>query len=147
MQDDNLENLVLTREQVASLTPQQIQHINAGMRDRAARNLGFTYLTYPMIDARIEGWDPGHPIHDLTDFLNTPEFIEFAGRIIRTPGVNKVDCHASNYQAGSYLTRHYDDGMMKERRAAYTFGLTRKWEPDWGGLLMFWTTITTSTAP
>jgi len=80
---------------------------------------------------------PDHPIHDLTNFLNSAEFIAFARAIIGDAKVSKIDCFASAYQRGHFLTRHKDEGEKLERRAAYTIGFSRNWQPDWGGLLMF----------
>ncbi len=136
-QNDARENIVFTRDEIAAMGAEKRRALEEGIRQRAADNFGFTYFTYPMIEARLGNWDPGHPIHALTDFLNAPEFIAFAKAIIDEPRLTKIDCHATNYQRGHFLTRHTDEGAKRERRAAYTIGLSRKWEPDWGGLLVF----------
>lgn len=136
-QDDHGRNRLLTREQLRAIPPQELDALERGIRKRAAQNLGFTYFTYPMIEAAQQRWDPGHPIHALTQFLNSAEFLDFARALIAFPGLTKIDAQASNYQPGHYLTRHVDDGVKKERRAAYTIGFSRNWQPDWGGLLMF----------
>lgn len=138
-QNDAGQNLLLTAEQVKQMPPAEKQALDAGIRQRAANNLGFTYLTYPMVHAVLENWDPGHPIHLLTQFLNSRELIDFAGAVIGHKSLTKTDAHATNYQRGHYLTRHIDDGERKERRAAYTLGFSREWQPDWGGLLLFLT--------
>lgn len=136
-QNDHGQNILLTKEQIQALSPQDLAALEHGIQDRAAANLGFTYFTYPMIEAMQQRWDPGHPIHVLTQFLNSPDFLSLAKTIIDCPGLTKIDAQASNYQPGHYLTRHVDDGLKKERRAAYTIGFSRNWQPDWGGLLMF----------
>ncbi|MFZ2031947.1 MAG: 2OG-Fe(II) oxygenase family protein [Vitreimonas sp.] len=136
-QNDAEQNILLTREQIAAMSDEERRGLEDGIRRRAAENLGFTYFTYPMIEARLGNWDSGHPIHALTDFLNSSEFIAFAKALIGEPRLTKIDCHATNYQRGHFLTRHADEGEKLERRAAYTIGLSRKWEPDWGGLLLF----------
>ncbi len=136
-QDDTRRNILLTSEQLNAMSTAERNKLEDGIRRRAAENFGFAYLSYPMIEARISGWDRGHPIHAVTDFLNSPAFIEFARQLIDCPAVSKIDAQASNYQAGHFLTRHVDDGTKKERRAAYTIGFSRNWQTDWGGLLMF----------
>jgi SM-20-related protein len=136
-QNDAGENVLLTREELAAMSAPERQKFEEGVRRRAADNYGFFYLTYPMIEARLSGWDAGHPIHALTDFLNSAEFIAFARTIIGDPNVTKIDAQASHYNRGHFLTRHVDDGVKKERRAAYTIGFSRNWQPDWGGLLLF----------
>lgn len=137
LQDDQEKNVLLTREQLAAMSPEERNRLSAAQQARAARNVGYSYLMYPMIGAWIERWDPGHPIHKLTEFLNSPPFITFAQGIICDPNITKIDAHASRYGPGHYLTKHVDDGEIKERRAAYTIGFSRDWQPDWGGLLMF----------
>ncbi|MBS0385821.1 MAG: 2OG-Fe(II) oxygenase [Proteobacteria bacterium] len=136
-QNDARENVMFTRDRLAAMSADERRALEDGIRRRAAENFGFTYFTYPMIEARLGNWDPGHPIHALTDFLNSPEFISLARMLIGEPRLTKIDCHATNYQRGHFLTRHIDEGAKLERRAAYTIGLSRKWEPDWGGLLVF----------
>jgi SM-20-related protein len=136
-QNEYHETILLTQETLAAMSAEQRRKLEEGIRARAADNLGYTYYTYPMIEAAQRGWEPGHPIHALTVFLNSPSFLEFAKQITDEPVVTKVDAHASNYQRGHYLTRHIDDGKKKERRAAYTIGFSRNWQPDWGGLLLF----------
>jgi Rps23 Pro-64 3,4-dihydroxylase Tpa1-like proline 4-hydroxylase len=90
-----------------------------------------------MIEAYMRGWDPGHPIHLATEFINSPEFLELGRRVTGVSAVNKADAHATFYGPGDFLTRHLDEGEDKERRAAYVLGLTEGWQPDWGGLLLF----------
>lgn len=136
-QNEFRENMLLSQEQLRLMSPDARKQLEEGIRGRAAENFGFTYFTYPMIEAAQSGRDLQHPIHALTAFLNSPEFIAFAGAIISHPNITKIDAHASNYVRGHFLTRHIDDGRRKERRAAYTIGFSRDWQTDWGGLLMF----------
>src|SRR6185295_15438206 len=74
-QNDAGQNVVLTRDEIAAMSAEQRRALEDGIRRRAAENFGFTYFTYPMIEARLGDWDRGHPIHALTDFLNSAEFI------------------------------------------------------------------------
>lgn len=136
---------------VVQLSQAQIQEIGqAGMAARmqkvmqlAARNYGYCYNTYPMIEAVTTGADPGHPIHKLTAFLNGREFLDFGAAVIGHDAITKADAQATLYSRGSFLTRHVDEGAQKERRAAYTISFCRNWQTDWGGLLMFLDKATT----
>lgn len=112
------------------------EHIQA-VHERAQQNIGFLYNSYPMIQAVFENADPGHPIHELTNFLNSREFLDFGATVIGHDAITKADAQATFYAQGHFLTRHIDDGEKKERRAAYTLGFSQNWQPDWGGLLMF----------
>lgn len=136
-QDADEKNVMVTPGEWANMPAEHKRELERLSQERAASGLGFTYYTYPMIPARIDNWDPGHPIHKLTDFLNSGEFVTFARRIISNFEVTKIDAHASYYRPGDYLTTHRDEGDIKERRAAYTLGFSRNWRPDWGGLLLF----------
>jgi SM-20-related protein len=136
-QNETGQNILYSKEEWANLSQPQRVAIAKGMHERAARNLGYTYMTFPMIDAYLQRRVPDHPIHALTEFLNSPELLTFAGQVIGHPHLTKASAHASRYGPGHYLTRHTDEGELRERRAAYTLGFSRKWEPDWGGLLLF----------
>ena len=127
------------------LSQAEIQALGqAGMAERmqkvmalATRNHGYCYNTYHMIHARSDGSDPGHPIHQLTAFLLSDEFLRFGGAIIDHANLTQVDAHATLYTRGSFLTRHVDEGSNRERRAAFTLSFCENWQTDWGGLLMF----------
>lgn len=108
-----------------------------GAFERARQNRGYFYNSYPMIEGYLKGWDQGHPIHLVTEFINGPEFLNLGRAITGIAGINKADAHATAYHPGHYLTRHLDYGDDHERRAAYVLGFTRNWQPDWGGLLLF----------
>jgi Rps23 Pro-64 3,4-dihydroxylase Tpa1-like proline 4-hydroxylase len=138
LQDATTKNVVLTREEFTKLSPEKRREFDEGMRRRAAEGVGHLYLVYPMIEAAVQGYDPGHPIHELTEFLNSRPMIEFARALIRLPAVSKVDAHASCFLPGHYLNRHVDDGLIKERKAAYTINFSREWRPDWGGMLLIY---------
>lgn len=105
----------------------------------AREGFAFLYLCYPMIAAHLAGEDPGHPLHDVTSFLNGDEFLEFARRLAGDKSIRKVDAQATYYRPGDFLTLHDDDDQAADgrRRAAYTLGLSRRWRPDWGGQLAF----------
>jgi len=116
------------------------EKIDALARDalmRARQNRGYLYYTYPMIEGYLRGWDRGHPIHQVTEFINGPEFLGLGRRVTGVAGITKADAHATAYHPGHYLTRHLDYGEDHERRAAYVLGFSRGWQPDWGGLLLF----------
>ncbi|MBI1197063.1 MAG: proline hydroxylase [Phenylobacterium sp.] len=126
---------VLSPDAMARLGPDEIRaRLEAAMR-RAADGFAYLYLVYPMIDAYVDGRDPGHPLHAVTEFLNGPDFIAFAAAVTGETVV-KVDAQATCYRPGHFLTLH-DDRGVGERRAAYTLGLTQGWRPDWGGQLLF----------
>ena len=126
-----------SQEEWAGMDEAERSNILEGVFDRARKNRGFHYHTYPMIEAYLGGWDQGHAIHKLTELINSPTFISLGQMITGVPGINKAEAHACQYTKGHYLTRHVDDGAERKRRAAYVLGFTKGWQPDWGGLLLF----------
>jgi len=108
------------------------------VHEAARKQGGYCFYQYPMSQARFQGWDIGHPIHQLTDFLNTDAFLDIGRAITGEPRINKAEAMASLYAPGHFLTRHIDHGSNGERRAAYVIGMTRDWQADWGGLLLFY---------
>lgn len=137
LQDENKQNMLLTSRELAEMAPEKRQAIESRMRARAASTFGYTYCAYPLGQSFQEKWDPGHPIHNVFPFLNEPSFLNFARTVSGCASIARVDGHATNFMRGHYLIRHVDPGDRRERRAAFTFGFSRDWQPDWGGLLLF----------
>lgn len=128
---------------VVQRTPEQLQSIGrAGMQQimqkvfaQARRNIGYCYNGFhltenPDLQARdAAGLTP------LAEFLNSRTFLDFGARLIGETGINRVDAQATLFMPGHFLTRHIDDGIHQERRAAYTLSFSRNWQTDWGGQL------------
>ena len=129
--------VVMTQAEYAALSPSERSVMHQGINERARSNTGFAYNTWPMITAYLEGWEPGHPLHAVTEFLQSEAVREFGRRVIGAERITKVDAQATLYAPGHFLTRHQDVGLKQERRAAYTLGFARDWQPDYGGLLAF----------
>ena len=122
-----------------AIAPEERQRILQNAARRAAENRGFIYYTYPMIEAYLKGEDPGNPIHQITEYVNSPDFMNIIRQIMDQPGLTKAEAHACEYRPGHYLTRHIDEygGDHEGRQAAYVLGFSKNWQPDWGGLLLF----------
>jgi Rps23 Pro-64 3,4-dihydroxylase Tpa1-like proline 4-hydroxylase len=129
--------VVLSQEQLQAMAPDRRAALFRDINARARDNIGFLYSVWPMIQAYLEKWEPGHPLHAVTEFLQTAEVREFGRAVIGCARITKVDAQATLYGPGHFLTRHRDEGLKLERRAAYTLGFARDWQPDYGGLLAF----------
>ena len=127
---------VLDQAAVRALGREELTRRMQQLHTRARDAFAYVYLGYPMIAAYIGGRDPGHPLHQVTEFLNSAEFLEFGRRVTNDPTIVKADAQATFYRPGDFLNLHDDTGVG-ERRAAYTIGFTRRWRPDWGGQLLF----------
>ncbi len=106
--------------------------------ERARDGFSYLYLNYPMIEAYIRDKDPGHPIHEVSAFLNNTEFLDLLRAVTARRDIIKAEASATFYRPGDFLTLH-DDGAtaLAHRVCAYTLGFTRAWRPDWGGQLLF----------
>ncbi len=105
--------------------------------ERAVDGFAYLYLCYPMIRAYLEKRDQDWPLHQMTEFLNTPEMLDFTRTITGESTVIKHDAQATLYARGHFLNVHDDTGDSAERRAAYVMGFTKNWRLDWGGNLLF----------
>lgn len=108
--------------------------------ERARKDFAFVYLTYAMIEAYLAGQDPGHPIHQVSEFLNGPAFLGLLRAVTGRQEIVKAEAFATLYRPGDFLTWHDDAKgatQAEKRICAYTLGFTRGWRPDWGGQLLF----------
>jgi Rps23 Pro-64 3,4-dihydroxylase Tpa1-like proline 4-hydroxylase len=71
------------------------------------------------------------------EFLNSREFLEFARDVTGMGDIAFADAQATLFRPGHFLTQHDDEVEGKNRRAAYVLSFTRRWRPDWGGILEF----------
>ncbi len=135
--DERDEAVHYARAEIDAMGKDAFQAKARGVMERARKNIGYLFYSYPMVEAYLNGWNPGHPIHQMTEFINGPEFLGLGRTILGQPAVNKAEALATLYAPGHFLTRHLDHGDKGERRAAYVIGLSKDWQPDWGGLLLF----------
>ena len=96
----------------------------------------FSYDSYMIVRAVKEGWTP-NLLHAVLEFLNSPEFLNFARRLTGEPGINAVTAQGTRYRAGQFLTRHEDQEVNEGRVCAFVINLSTDWDSDWGGLLQF----------
>ena len=112
------------------------QSVGAGVRQG---DYGFIYGQYPMLDAYLGKWAPGHPLELVLEYINTPEFLDFVRAITGIPGLIKADAQATLFAPNHFLAMHDDRGTGEEgRQVAYVLSLAREWRPDWGGYLLFY---------
>ena len=104
---------------------------------RAREGFEFYFDRYRMIDARRDGTDPQLVLHAVVDFLNSPQFLDFARQLTGDPAIRMVSAIGVRYRAGHFLRAHNDLANHENRAFAYVINLSRQWSPDWGGLLHF----------
>jgi Rps23 Pro-64 3,4-dihydroxylase Tpa1-like proline 4-hydroxylase len=106
------------------------------LNEAASRAEGFAYFGYRMTEAWRDG-APDTSLGRLHNGLRSKETMETIRTITGANTFDNVFAQATEYRPGHYLTRHLDDPKGEHRKFAFVLGLTRKWDPDWGGLLQF----------
>ncbi|MGD9584688.1 MAG: 2OG-Fe(II) oxygenase family protein [Lysobacterales bacterium] len=106
-------------------------------RGVAVHAFQFVYESYMMVRAYQEGRDPGLYLHGLLEYLNSAAFLDRARWLTGDPAIRAASAQATCYRPGYFLTQHNDHNAEEGRAFAYVINLTRRWHPDWGGLLQF----------
>ncbi len=77
------------------------------------------------------------PLTGFARLMSSEPMIDFLRAVTGSSEVSFTDGQATAYGPGDFLTGHDDDVPGKDRIAAYVFGMTPRWRPEWGGLLLF----------
>jgi Rps23 Pro-64 3,4-dihydroxylase Tpa1-like proline 4-hydroxylase len=104
----------------------------------AADGIGYLYCGYVMNPERSHGDDDLRYLYEVYEYLNSRDMLDFIEQVTGRQDLIRADAQYTRYSSGQYLTRHLDDIEGESRRLAYVFGFTRRWHPDWGGLLQFY---------
>ena len=78
-----------------------------------------------------------NPLSDFARLMSSEPMLATLRAITGDKDLAFSDGQATAYGPGDFLTCHDDDVPGKGRRAAYVFGMTPGWKPEWGGLLLF----------
>ena len=128
---------LLSHDQFNALTAEQREAIDARINARARETFQYRYRCYPMLDAYLQRRDPGLRLHQVLEFINSPEMIEFVRTVTGMKQIVRADAQATLFAPGDFLTLHNDFDAAKGRLAAYVLGFTRNWRADYGGMLQF----------
>lgn len=124
-------------QEMASLDAEKKALISKSLMQNATHGIGYLYCGRVMKEGRIPTGDAAF-LYDVFRYLNSPDMLQFVADITGRKDLERADAQYTRYSAGQYLTRHRDDIEGTTRRLAYVFGFTRRWHPDWGGLLQFY---------
>jgi len=103
-----------------------------------AGDFAFVYGRYPIVDAYLQGWDPGHPLDLVLEYINAEPMLELVRQVTGDGSLIKADAQATLFAPGHFLTTHDDSVDAEGRRIAYVLNMSRDWRPDWGGYLLFY---------
>jgi len=131
--------------QVFRVTPTMADALDVAQRNRiidavqadAGDRFQYMYDKFS-IDAVCAAGRPCPPaLAGLYEAFNSPAWLDAFRTLTGDERVALVDCHASRYRPGHFLTTHDDEDPSKTRLFAYVLNLTRDWRIEWGGLLQF----------
>ena len=97
----------------------------------------YVYDNRPLGSGHVPNPPRGDLLDDFEYWLNEEPQLEVMRTITRAADTQRIYCQASRFVNGQVLTEHTDHGGGK-RLVAHVFNLTRTWNPDWGGLLLFY---------
>jgi Rps23 Pro-64 3,4-dihydroxylase Tpa1-like proline 4-hydroxylase len=123
--------------QLGALTPQQRQGFMNNIYARARSQFQYVFNQYFITQAIANNEQPGHPMHQMEEFMNSQEMLDLMRKLTGEPAVAKADTYASTYLPGHFLTTHDDKHASHDRVAAYVFSMTKGWDTNWGGHLAF----------
>ena len=126
--------LELSRDDRAAMTEDERRALYRQIDERAC--LGFQYryegLRVPPPDA-----DDADSLQRFAQLMAGPAMLRFLGQIIDRDGLGFTEGQATAYAPGDFLTCHDDEVQGRNRVAAFVLGMTPRWRPEWGGLLLF----------
>ncbi|MBV9210240.1 MAG: 2OG-Fe(II) oxygenase [Acidobacteria bacterium] len=119
----------IPQSQLLQMKPQELEQLDCEVAAQAARGFQFRFMRAALCEGSREATG-------LAAQLMT-ELVEFGRSVTGDVEIAEANMYGSYYAPGSYLKSHNDVIANGRRRAAYVLSLTRKWELDWGGLLVF----------
>jgi Rps23 Pro-64 3,4-dihydroxylase Tpa1-like proline 4-hydroxylase len=98
--------------------------------------VGYAQNYLRILDANgSKRWESGSILGAFAEFLSDKAVLDLIKTVTGEEGINYADIFASRFEPGDYATVHND--RSGDRKAAFTFGLTKSWRVEWGGLLLF----------
>jgi Rps23 Pro-64 3,4-dihydroxylase Tpa1-like proline 4-hydroxylase len=129
---------VIGEQEMAAFDADTKAQISRELMRNATAGIGYLYCGYVMNRARADADSDLRYLYEVYEHLNSSDMLEFIEQITGRRDLARADAQYTRYSAGQYLTRHRDDIEGTTRRLAYVVGFTRRWHPDWGGLLQFY---------
>jgi SM-20-related protein len=124
-------------QQLQAVSPQQQQQLMNSIYARARTQFQYVFHQYYITQAIELNEQPGHPMHQIHEFVNSEDVLKLWRTVTGEEAVSKADSYASIYGPGHFLTAHDDRHASHDRVAAYVFGMTKVWDKNWGGHLAF----------
>lgn len=134
-------HLMNTREGVVELdrdTRANISHERRAELDKEVHEIARSRFQYRYEGLRVPDSARGSdPLHAFAALMSSEPMLQLLRTITAHAELSFTDGQATAYGPGDFLTCHDDNVAGKNRLAAYVYGLTPNWRPDFGGLLLF----------
>lgn len=132
--DDTGERKLLGDE-LRALTPAEKMELTGRIHGLAEREFQYLFQSHSMVDTAKGG--ESDLLTRFVRWMADDEFMSVMRGLSGMEDINRVYAQATLYARGNFLLMHSDETSLERRRIAYVINLTRRWRPDWGGLLHF----------
>lgn len=128
----------LDRKTRAEMSPERRAELDAKVAEGARAGFQYRYegLRVPNDEAELAE-AAEDPLAEFARLMSSEPMLDMLRTITGYQELAFTDGHATAYGPGDFLTGHDDDVAGKNRLAAYVFGMTPKWRPEYGGILLF----------
>lgn len=127
----------LAQADLAAWSGPQLRALREAAAPREPTGFRYAYESIRVVEEDGARAEQGTLLDAFAALLTCPGTIALLREVVGDDGVAFADVFASRYRPGDLLTVHQDHREGADRIAAYVFGLTRRWRPEWGGLLLF----------
>jgi Rps23 Pro-64 3,4-dihydroxylase Tpa1-like proline 4-hydroxylase len=138
--DDKYQSM--SQEEASRYSPQEQQAINNRIFAAASRGVGFLYDGYlkSRVKSSLENIldEKLSFLHDVFTYIGSEDVLSPSRQITACEEITGAEPQFTRFTPGHFLTRHRDIVGGRQRRIAFVLGLTKRWHPDWGGLLQFY---------
>jgi SM-20-related protein len=125
----------LTGDELRGFSPAAKASLTAGIHQLAEREYQYLFHSHSMVDNAKRG--EADILTRFVRWMADDQFMTAMRDLSGIQDINRVYAQATLYTRGSFLLLHTDETVAERRRIAYVINLTRRWSPDWGGLLHF----------
>lgn len=125
---------VISRTELETLNPSEIQDRLGHAAERAQTGLSFLHLGYDLTTkAALENLGEDHPLFALARLIWSAEFASLCEKLTGLSGLKLQSLIATGYRPGDFFTMHTDS----EATLTFEWNFTHDWRSDWGGQILF----------
>lgn len=119
------------------MPPAEMRTLLKQLTARASVGFQFVHNWFPVCGMGNETPVGNALVGELGEFLNSDVFLGLARKVTGFPDIESCVAEATLFGPGQFQTTSDGRPETEGRRAGFSLSLTRTWNPDWGGLLLF----------